>query len=60
MSDDLISRSAFIKAIHDFVEQHRNDDEVQWTGYDWLLKEDSVIGIINNLPTACIYISVLE
>ena len=52
MSNDLISRNAVIKAMHNFVEQHRNDDEIQWTGCDWMLKEDSVIDIINRQPTA--------
>lgn len=52
MGNDLIKRAAVVKAIHDFVEKHRNDNEIQWTGLDWMLKEDSVVEIINNLPAA--------
>ncbi len=52
MIDDLISRGNLIKAIYAYVEQHRNDEEISWTGYDWLLKEDAIIDIINSQPTA--------
>lgn len=52
MQDSLISRKALMKEIHNFVEEHRNDDEVSWTGLDWLLKEDDVVAMISNVPTA--------
>lgn len=52
MSDSLISRKAVMEEIHNFVEAHRNDDEVSWTGLDWLLKEDDVVAMISNVPTA--------
>lgn len=49
---DLISRKALIGAIHNFVEAHRNDDDISWTGLDWLLKEDDVVAMVNNIPAA--------
>ena len=38
-----------INEIRSFVELHRNDDRVEWTGLDWLLKEDDVIKIIKTV-----------
>lgn len=49
---DLISRRAVIEEVHNFVEAHRNDDDISWTGLDWLLKEDDIVAMINNIPAA--------
>ena len=35
--------------IRSFIELHRNDDRVEWTGLDWLLKKDDVIKIIETV-----------
>lgn len=38
-----------VNEIQSFIELHRNDDRVEWTGLDWLVKEDDVIKIIKTV-----------
>lgn len=55
MSDDLISRSQTKEAIYAYIDKHRHskNDEISWTGLDWLLKDSAVIDIIDSQPVAC-------